>query len=389
MSQNDNMTIQDFEDIRPFDNKEIPDALRRVADHFYFPIIIHYLFPEEDINVFKDNFLRIKSAFEFQEKVMYKVIEILIQNSTTCLTSEGIEKLSNDKNYMFIANHRDILLDSAILQILLIDNQMDTSEITFGSNLMKDDFIIDVGKINKMFKIVRDGNFREIYNNSMKVSQYMRYAITEKKQSTWIAQRSGRTKDGDDMTEIAVLKMFAMSSKKTFVENLAELNITPLVISYEYDPCDFFKTREIYISRRQDYKKAQDEDLQSILHGIKQWKGNIHFAFTETITENELAFCAQYPEKFKLLKEIIDKRIYTHYKLWPTNYIAYDLLNDNDKFAVFYTNKEKEIFLGYMNEGLKGIDGNTSELKNIFLKIYANPVYNYFMSISAPDDNSL
>jgi hypothetical protein len=383
------MTIQNFDDTRPYNNEEIPDALRRVANHFYFPIIIHYIFPEEDINAYKENFLQIKSSFEFQKKVMYKAVKTLIGNSTTHLTSEGIEYLRNDKNYMFIANHRDILLDSAILEILLIDNQMDSSEITFGSNLMKDDFIIDVGKINKMFKIVRDGNLREAYNNSMKVSQYMRYAITEKKQSTWIAQRSGRTKDGNDMTEVAVLKMFVMSSKKTFVDNLVELNITPLVISYEYEPCDFFKTREIYISRRENYRKAQDEDLQSILYGIKQWKGNIHFAFTQTITEEELVFCSQHPDKFKLLTDIIDKRIYTHYKLWPTNYIAYDLVANTTKFNSLYSLKEKEEFVRYMCEGLKCIDGNIDELKDIFLKIYANPVSNYLKSISVSDTKNL
>ena len=263
---------------------------------------------------------------------------------------------------------------------------MDTSEITFGSNLMKDDFIIYIGKINKMFKIVRGGNFRDAYSNSKKVSQYMRYTITEKKQSTWIAQRSGRTKDGNDCTEVAVLKMFSMSSHKPFIDNLSELNITPLVISYEYEPCDFFKTREIYIQRRQEYKKAQDEDLQSILHGIKQWKGNIHFAFTETITPEELNYCSLHKDKFKLLKEIIDKRIYSHYKLWPTNYIAFDLLNENDNYAHLYSKKQKEDFLRYRDDGLKCIDGNIDELKDIFLKIYANPVSNYLKAIAESDE---
>lgn len=378
------MTTQNFDDTRPYNNDEIPFALRRVSDHFYFPIIIHYLFPDEDINALKNDFIQIKSAFEFQKKIMFKAINTIINNTAEKLTTEGLEHLTNEKNYMFIANHRDILLDSAILQILLINNQMDTSEITFGSNLMKDDFIIDVGKINKMFKIVRGGNLRDAYTNSMKVSQYMRYAITEKKQSTWIAQRSGRTKDGNDMTEVAVLKMFSMSSKKPFIENLAELNITPLVISYEYEPCDFFKTREIYIKRRQEYKKAQDEDLQSILHGIKQWKGNIHFAFTETITPEELNHCSLHHDKFKLLSEIIDKRIYSHYKLWKTNYIAFDYINNSQNYSTFYSTKEKDDFLIYMNEGLKGLDGDKAELTDIFLRIYANPVSNYLKTISAP-----
>lgn len=380
------MTTHNFDDTRPFENAEIPDALKRVSNHFYFPIIVHYLFPDEDINSYKKDFFKINSAYEFQKKIMYKAIKKILSISANKLTNDGIENLCSDKNYMFIANHRDILLDSAILQILLIDGNLDTSEITFGSNLMNDDFIIDIGKINKMFKIVRGGNFKAAYNNSMKVSQYMRFAITEKKQSTWIAQRSGRTKDGNDMTEAAVLKMFSMSSKKPFIENLSELNITPLVISYEYEPCDFFKTREIYVSRREVYKKAKDEDVQSILHGIKQWKGNIHFAFTEPITLEELNYCNLHADKFKLLSDIIDKRIYSHYKLWKTNYIAFDYLNNNDDYASFYSKKEKENFLNYMNEGLKGLDGDKVELTDIFLKIYANPVSNYLKTIAESDE---
>jgi hypothetical protein len=241
---------------------------------------------------------------------------------------------------------------------------------------MRPQIVVDIGKINKMFKIVRGGTIREIFVNSLKVSEYMRYAITEKHESTWIAQRNGRTKDGADRTEIAVLKMFAMSSKKPFSDNLAELNITPIAVSYEYEPCDFLKTREIYISRRQTYKKSPNEDLNSILTGIKQFKGQAHFAICDTLSEKELCECAELPhsEQFRALAEIIDKRIFANYKLWKTNYIAHDILQKTDDFAEFYTKEDKEKFVEYMIRGLNKIDGEQEELQDIFLRIYANSV---------------
>jgi hypothetical protein len=277
---------------------------------------------------------------------------------------------------MFIANHRDIVLDSAILQTIFVANNIKTSEITFGSNLMRPQLVVDIGKINKMFKIVRGGTAREIFVNSLNVSEYMRYAITEKHESTWIAQRNGRTKDGTDKTEIAVLKMFAMSNKKPFTENLSELNITPIAVSYEYEPCDFMKTREIYISRRQDYVKAPGEDLNSILHGILQFKGNTHYTICEAVTTEELTECEKLPhsERFKELANIIDKKIYKGYKLWKTNYIAHDILHKKSEFTDLYSPNDRERFIEYMNNGLNQIDGNRNELQEIFLGIYANSV---------------
>jgi hypothetical protein len=226
-----------------------------------------------------------------------------------------------------------------------------------------------------MFKIVRDGTPREILINSMNVSRYMRYVVTQKKQSVWIAQRNGRSKDGNDKTEIAVLKMFTMSSQKNFVENLLELNITPIAVSYEYEPCDCLKTREIYISRRQNYIKSENEDLGSIIHGIQQYKGNMHIAVCCPLNKNDLEECAKlsHSQKFKRLADIIDCRIYDGYHLWQTNYIAHDLRSGKDQFSAFYTIEEKEKFTTYMQQRLQAIEGDPNELKEIFLGIYANP----------------
>ena len=372
------MTPEILDEYRPYNDSEVPAAVQRIAQDVLFPQIARFVFPEKDLNGFLEEFEQIKTVNEFQVKIMERAIGMIVAKTITNLSYSGVEALTNDKSYMYISNHRDIMLDSAILQTILYKNNIKTTEITFGSNLMHPQLVVDIGKINKMFKIVRGGTVREIFINSLNVSEYMRYAITEKHESTWIAQRNGRTKDGIDKTEIAVLKMFAMSSKKPFAENLGELNITPIAVSYEYEPCDFLKTRELYISRRQNYVKEAGEDFNSVQHGIIQFKGNMHYTICETITPDELAECAQLPrsEQFKELANIIDKKIYAGYKLWKTNYIAHDILHKKSEFSDFYSSGDLEKFIEYMNKGINLIDGDHSELQEIFLKIYANPIMN-------------
>lgn len=368
-----------FDDIRPYHDSEIPAAINRVANHPFFGQIAHYLFPEIDIETFRAHFRKITTAYDFQHQVMLQAIQHIIANTSSGLTYEGFEHIDNEHRYMFIANHRDILLDAAILQVLLDQHHIETSEITFGSNLMQSELAVDIGKINKMFKIARGGTMHDFYRNSLEVSSYMRYAITQKHQSTWIAQRNGRTKDGDDHTESAVLKMFSMSSGKPFMENLSELNITPVTISYEYEPCDFLKTQELYIRQYQNYIKEPGEDMNSILTGIKQQKGHIHLAINPTITQSELEQCDRLDKKYKFtqLAKIIDTRIHSTYKLWNTNFIAYDLLNNTDQYRNHYTLAERSAFYDYMQEGLQKLKGDIDELTNIFLNIYANPVVSH------------
>ncbi|MDR0872790.1 MAG: acyltransferase [Prevotellaceae bacterium] len=372
------LTPEILEDYRPYYDEEINAAMHRIADSAYFPVLSAYVYPERSPEDVKKQICAYTTIDEFQLQVMKTVNEQVIARSIANFSYVGLDKLDKAKPYMFISNHRDIMLDATLLQYALYLEGHQTSEITFGSNLMRPQEAVDVGKSNKMFKIIRGGTAREIFTNSLNVSAYMRYTITQKRQSTWIAQRNGRTKDGTDKTEVAVLKMFAMSSKKPFAENLAELNITPIAVSYEYEPCDFLKTREIYLSRRQCYQKTFDEDLNSILHGILQFKGNTHYTVCETITPAELAECAALPhsEQFKTLAAIIDKKIYAGYKLWKTHYIAHDILHNKTDFLEFYNAEDKQKFIEYMNGGLSQIDGDRSELQEIFLGIYANPVGN-------------
>ena len=367
-----------FEETRPYFDSEIPAAIARVAENPFFPSIVKYLFRGVDFQQFKAEFLKISTIDEFQQNVMLKAIWSIVHKSCTEFTWEGFDRLDNSHRYLFIANHRDILLDAALLQIVLNANHIQTSEITFGSNLMQGDLVIDIGKMNKMFRIVRGGTVHDFYRNSMEVSSYMRHALLEKGESVWIAQRNGRTKNGDDRTATAILKMFSISSPKPFVENLGELNITPVAISYEFEPCDFMKTQELYISQYQQYIKEPGEDLRSILQGITQFKGHIHLSVTPTITREELAECdlQEKNQKFSSLAAIIDKRIHSHYKIWNNNYIAYDLLNNSQQYVNRYTAAEKDTFVQYMENGLKGLRGEPDELRSLFLRIYAGAVCN-------------
>ena len=370
--------MEQFENTRPYRDNEIPDAVARVADHPFFDNIVHYLFPLQDSAKIRQKFLKVKTIKEFQQHYMLHAINSILAQTSSVLESDGFEQLNKKKNYMFIANHRDILLDAALLQVLLDRHGLDTSEITFGDNLMQGSLIIDIGKMNKMFRIVRGGSVHDFYRNSLEVSSYMRYALLEKKQSVWIAQRNGRTKDGNDKTGIAVLKMFSISSSAPFIDNLSELNITPVITSYEYEPCDFLKTQELYISQYQRYIKEPGEDLNSILKGIQQAKGGISVKIAPTISQEELQYCDTFEknEKFAQLANIIDQRIYKHYKLWKTNYIAYDILHKTNQYSSHYTPDEKNDFETYMQNGLRALIGDKDELKNLFLSIYANPVNN-------------
>jgi hypothetical protein len=375
--------VNKFDDIRPYDDSEISDAMLRLVSNPYFEYIINFLYPGVPVEYIKSRFRSFNSVMSFQVNVMNYAIQNIVKSSSSGLSYNGFENLNNSKRYVFLSNHRDILLDSALLQILLYANNHETSEITFGDNLMTSDFIVDIGKSNKMFKLVRGGSPKNIFINSVHTSEYIRYAINEKRQSIWIAQRNGRTKDGNDLTQQAVLKMLGISGGRDFVQNFSRLNIVPIAISYEYDPGDFLKTKEIYISRRQTYIKREGEDLNSIITGIKQFKGKIHLVVAPPISDEELRHIENSPKNSRIqnLATIIDERIFRNFKLWNTNYIAYDILYDK-RFDRIYSTLERENFIEYMNKALSETEGDMAELESIFLSIYANPVVNFIKSTS-------
>lgn len=374
--------MPNFDDIRPYNDDEVQTAIKSVLDDMYFPWLVNKLAPDKSFNEVKKEFLQIKSIQEFQETISFPVIKRIIGDSITEFTCSGAESLPNDKPYLFISNHRDIVLDAALLNIYLYEAKHGQTEITFGSNLMKNDISVDLGKLNRMFRINRSGNLRDLYRDYFTVSSYIRHVITEKKRSVWIAQRNGRTKDGDDKTEPAVIKMFAMSSDENFVENLSALAITPVSVSYEYEPCAFAKAAELFVSSFTTYKKGKNEDYESIWRGIVELKGHVNFTITKPITKEELQYCDSFDkgEKFSQLAHIIDQRIYDAYNLEKNNYIAYDTLTKGKKFAQYYTEEDKKGFLEYLANGIEKLDTpkNKSDLEAIVLKIYANPVKNKF-----------
>jgi hypothetical protein len=372
-------TEQDFEDIRPYHDEEINPALKRMIAVPEFSKVVEFLFPDRDKDQIFDTLTRIFTAIDFQIQFMHPLVNSIVKKTSKGLTVSGFENLNPGTPYLFIANHRDIVLDSAILQVLLLDNGHITSEITFGSNLMTNQFIIDFGKVNRMFKVYRGGNRMELFRNSKLLSAYIRYTLTKKRTSIWIAQRSGRTKDGNDKTESGLLKMFNISGTRDFEKAFGELNIVPLCISYEYEPCCAFKVRELMATANNiAYQKKPGEDLTSIITGITQQKGRIHFAVCTPLNRlvQQVHEIPVYNDKINKLTTIIDEEVYKNYKLWPANYIAFDILNNTQVYSQYYTSSEKEEFIEYVQKELSIFKGDITEQKKLLLKIYANPVIN-------------
>ena len=369
-----------FDLLRPYFDSESKDVMERIAQYETYHKAMAFIFPTMSKEEIIKKALDTKSPYEFQTGYMRHAIWSIVNQSANGLTWSGIDKLYKDKSYLFIANHRDILLDSAILQIILDKEEFETSEITFGSNLMDNGFITDFGRMNRMFAVKREGTVKELYEISRQLSAYIRHTIVDKNTSVWIAQRNGRTKDGNDLTQTGLLKMLNLSNNnKAFKTSIIELNIVPLTISFEYEPCDKLKVQELYLSSlHSKYLKAPGEDLTNILTGIKQPKGKIHLAFGTPIKKelDELDNISNENEKIKLLTSIIDKQIHQNYKLNAVNYIAYDIINQTNLFQNSYTEAEKQEFIDYTNQQISEIIGEEDILRNLFIKMYSMPVEN-------------
>ena len=366
-----------FDDIRPYNEEEFPEAMQRIANSSSFPILASFVYPGEPLEEVRQRIANYKNVYEFQSQTMFRVNERVIEESISEFTCSGIERLSPDKNYLYVSNHRDIMLDASLLQYFLLTKDFDTTEITFGANLMSSQLVIDIGKCNKMFKVERPGgSIKDFYRSSLHLSEYIRYAIQEKHQSVWIAQRNGRTKDGIDATDQGIIKMFCMSRPDDKIQALSELNIVPVAVSYEWESCDILKAIELYQSQYTKYIKKPGEDLNSILTGLLQRKGRVHFELCEPITEEELM---QYDyltnnEYHKAVAQLIDSRINPAYRLWPNNYIAHDLRYGSKAFQSFYTKEQREAFLRRLGHHDKYDDCDLDQLKDIYLSIYSNPV---------------
>lgn len=349
--------------------------MERLASHEYFVYAAQFIFPNMTLSLAREKILQVRTVRDFQMEWMYHFNRRVIEATMEKFSFRFDSPLTPGKGYLFISNHRDIVLDSSLLQMVLADNGYDTSYITYGDNLIINRLAEDIARSNKMFKVVRQGNKRDLFNHSVILSRFMREKIWEN-QSCWIAQRSGRTKDGSDSTSHALVKMFSMSGQQDdLISNYEALHIVPVSVSYEYEPCDYLKTSEITTRMEtEEYEKHKGEDLNSILTGITQWKGNVHIHIGTPLTREDLqpyaaldknAFCSQ-------VCGLIDRQIVANYKLYPSNYVAFDLQEGTPRFKNFYTPQQKEAFLARLEKLKVAVPGDKAP--GVYLGIYANPV---------------
>jgi 1-acyl-sn-glycerol-3-phosphate acyltransferase len=320
----------------------------------------------------------VKNAQDFQKVITLPAIQGIVSKTSDGLTSSGFENLSKDEHYVFVGNHRDITLDSSLLGMLQLYHGFATSQITWGNNLMVSELIVDLGKCNQMITVFREGSPKEMLINSQNLSAYIRQAVVDENKTVWIAQRKGRAKNGFDLTDVSILKMLSLSRKADVKSGLAELNIVPVTVSYELEPCGGMKVREIYLSQFENYVKDKDEDFKSIIGGATIPKGRIHYSIGKPINADLLNLddTLNKNEIVDEVAKIIDRQMYQNYHLWPTNYLAYDLLEQSERFAEHYDDKTRAQLNERLAMACEAVEADSGEIKKLFYQMYANPVYN-------------
>lgn len=371
--------LNEFTDISPYTDAEAVEALGKLADHPAVVEVSKAIFPDKEPEFLRKILKSVKSIDEFQILVMNKAVEWVLSTTAHNFSYDGIGNLKKiNGKFLAMSNHRDIILDPAITQVVLYRNAIPMTEIAVGSNLLTNKYIEYLIRSNRMIKVIRGINARQLYLSSQVLSKYIRECITSGRSSIWIAQREGRAKDGIDTTEQGLLKMLDMSGTADFTTNFEELNIVPLSISYEYEPCDILKARERLIARTQKYVKGSREDLISIMTGIEQQKGNIHLNIGSPLTHDEIeaASCCNKNDRYQAIRHAVDVRIIEGYKLWKTNYIGYDMVNHTFKYRDKYTPEDVAQFTEYVEHQLDKVEKSLcrADLRDIFLRIYANPV---------------
>lgn len=378
------MIPEQFDDIRSYNDNEIPAAMEYFIGDETSISMAKLVFPDKSVEEIQDVLRSIKTTDEFQRIMMTRFVRLIESTTMKGVDTQGFERLDKKKAYLFTGNHRDITLDAFILQMYMLENGLQTCNIAYGSNLILNKTIDVFGRSNKMFIVERSQNVRELAQNSQHLSDYIRYMIRDNK-SVWIAQRNGRTKDGNDKTDHGLINMFSMSGDRSdYVANLAELNITPIATSYEYEPCAMMKARESYLKERDGvYVKKPMEDMESIVSGLKKKKGTMTIAICPTITYDDLKPYkgADKHEIVPAVANMIDKRIYENYRLYPNNYIASDWLSGTSTFKKYYTKEEEDVFKAYCDKIFSKLYeelGSEAEKRftEILLGIYAIPVEN-------------
>lgn len=373
-----------FDDIRPLNNDEVKDAIEELVTNEDFERAFRYIKPDVNWKEFSETMRSFKTKEDFKSKLAYDAVMMVANKTTFSLTISGRSRLPKDKKpCTFISNHRDIVLDASFLNVMLYDVGYGMTQVAIGDNLMIRPWIKTLVRLNNSFIVKRGVSVRQMLDVSKKLSAYVRHTINETKESIWIAQREGRAKDSNDRTQGSVLKMLNMSGVQDFVSNIMALNIFPVAISYEYDPCDFLKAKEFQMKRDDpNYVKSQRDDLLSMETGILNNKGRVHFTLTEPIND-QLAELDKNMEKNELIAtiaNIIDKEIYKHYRFYPCNYVAYDMLTGTKRFSSNYGLRDKKHFEEYLQGQLDKIvlpNKDEAFLRTKILEMYTNPLKNY------------
>ena len=371
-----------YDDIRPFDPEELPAAFERLLSDAQFQQVLGYLYPGVPLEAVKTKMMACKTNLEFQLAFCYGFLKDLMAKASKGFDM-NVEAVDVTKRYTFVSNHRDIVLDSALLDVLLYDAGFNTTcEIAIGDNLLSLPWVKDLVRLNKSFIVQRSLSPREFLMASKKMAEYMHYVVGEKNDNIWIAQREGRAKDSNDRTQPSILKMMAMGGEGSPVDRLCQLHIVPLAISYEYDPCDFLKAAEFQLRRDvPGWKKTALDDVNSMRTGIMGYKGGVHYHCAPCIDGflDNLSPDIPKAKVFDVIAEHIDKEIFRNYRLYPSNYIALDMLEGNEAHAGRYTAEDKAVFEKYLQGQIARIDiPNKDEafLRERMLTMYANPARN-------------
>ena len=373
---------EQFDPIRPFEPDELPDVFDRLLQNEQFSSVLAYLYPDVPKEALAAKMHACKDNLDFQKTFCYGfLVQLLARLSKGC--DIDIASLDTDSRYTFISNHRDIVLDSALLDKLLIDAGFNTTcEIAIGDNLLKLPWVKDLVRVNKSFIVERALSMREMLMASKRLSEYMHFVIAEKNDNVWIAQREGRAKDSNDRTQEAILKMMVMGGEGSIIDRLKQLHLVPLAISYEYDPCDYLKAAELQARRdNPSWQKGPMDDVTSMQTGIMGYKGHIHYQCADCIDCYLDTIPADTPktELFRLIADHIDRQIFAGYRLYPNNYVALDLLHGDSAHADHYTAEDKAQFEAYLKGQLDKIEMEGKEdayLREQMLKMYANPAIN-------------
>lgn len=373
---------QEFDTIRPWEPEDLPEVFDRLLANDQFKQVLAYLYPQVPLEMIAQKLKACKTNLDFQLAFAYDFVHGILKKAATGCEMD-CSSLDNTRNYTFISNHRDIVLDSAILDVMLIENKFKTTcEIAIGDNLLSLPWVKDLVRVNKAFIVERALSMRQMLMSSKRLSDYMHFAIKEKNENIWIAQREGRAKDSNDRTQKSILQMMSMGGEGSIIERLKQLHLVPLSISYEYDPCDFLKAKEFQQKRdHAEWKKGPTDDLVSMQTGIFGYKGHVHYHASPCLDEylDSLDPDMSKQDIYNKVAACIDQQIHRNYRLYPGNYVALDMLEETEAYTDQYTAEDKAKFEKYIQGQLAKIDlPNKDEayLKERLLTMYANPVRN-------------